>query len=169
MQSVRLSAQPVHNRMSPVSNDNPITLLIRRSSKSTSPIIEFNSRRRKYYNHNFFPMTTVVRLYFTLSDDDQPPRSCRTTDHPTTTNLHQGCRATDADCGTRRPFFSNPDHCAEAKAKTRSVVPRAAPWSAAARRTARQWYFTSGNNFHSTSISVRMSCISVLFQLQFLK
>src|SRR6218665_2786479 len=101
-----LTAQPVRKRMSPVPNDSPITPLIRRSSKSTSPIIEFNSRRRKYYNHNFFPTTTVVRLYFTLSDDDQPPSSCRTTDHPTTTNLHQGCRATDADCGTRRPFLA---------------------------------------------------------------
>src|SRR6218665_1213189 len=73
MQPVRLNAQPVRKRMSPVPNDNPITPLIRRSSKSTSPIIKLNSRRRKYHNHNFFPTTIVDRLYSTLSDDDQPP------------------------------------------------------------------------------------------------
>ena len=32
-----------------------------------------------------------------------------------------------------------------------------------------QWYFTSGNNCHSTSISVQASLTSVLYQLQFLK
>src|SRR6218665_1806471 len=80
--------------MSPVPNDNPITPLIRRSSNSTSSIIELNSRRRKYHNHNFYPTTTNLH------------RSCRATDYPTTTNLHQGCRATEADCGTSRPFIA---------------------------------------------------------------
>src|SRR6218665_2652662 len=79
MQPVRLNAQPVRKRISPVPNDNPITPLIRPSSNSTSPIIELDSRRRKYHNHNFYP---------------------------TTNNLHQGCRATDADCGTSRPFIA---------------------------------------------------------------
>src|SRR6218665_2518719 len=141
MQPVRLNAQPVRKRMSPVPNNNPINPLIRRSSKSTSPIIELNSRRRRYYNHNFFPTTTVDRLYSTLSGGDRPPPQlssisvgyvayptttnlhqgcratdypttinlhqwCRATDYPTTTNLHQGCRATDADCGTSRPFIA---------------------------------------------------------------
>src|SRR6218665_1621593 len=62
---------------------------------------------------------------------------CRTTDYPTTTNLHQGGRATDADCGTSRPFIAIQTTLRGNKAKTRSVVPRAAPCSAAARRTAR--------------------------------
>src|SRR6218665_2009178 len=43
VQPVRLNAQPVRKRMSSVSNDSQITPLIRRSSVSTSPIIELNS------------------------------------------------------------------------------------------------------------------------------
>src|SRR6218665_1068395 len=64
---------------------------------------------------------------------------CRTTDfhlYPKTSNLHDGCRATDSDCGTSRPFIAIQTTRGN-KAKTRSVVPRAAPWSAATCRTAR--------------------------------
>src|SRR6218665_2415674 len=86
------------NRMSPVPNDSQITPLIRRSSVSTSPIIELNSDVEN--------TTSLLDDYCSTAILHQ---GCRTTDfhiYPTTTNLHDGCRATDADCGTSRPFIA---------------------------------------------------------------
>src|SRR6218665_2364729 len=100
MQPVRLNAQPVRKRMSPVPNDNPITPLIRRSSKSTSPIIELNSRRRKSIT------LTIPDDYCSTAMLHDGYRATDVSNYPTTTNLHQGCRATDADCGTSRPFIA---------------------------------------------------------------
>src|SRR6218665_2512802 len=98
VQPVQLNAQPVRKRMSPVPNDNPITPLMRRSSKSTSPIIELNSDVEN--------TTSLLDDYCRSAILHQ---GCRTTHfhvYPTTTNLHQGCRATDADCGTSHPFIA---------------------------------------------------------------
>src|SRR6218665_367393 len=113
MQPVRLNAQPVRKRMSPVPNDNPITPLIRRSNESTSPIIELNSVAENttsllddYCRTAILHQgcrTTHFHVYPTTTNLH---RGCRATDYPTTTNLHQGCRATDADCGTSRPFIA---------------------------------------------------------------
>src|SRR6218665_875551 len=110
--------------MSPVPNDNPITPLIRRSGKSSSSIIELNSDVENI-------ITPTIPDYYcsTIMLHD----GYRTTDfhiYPKTSNLHDGCRATDADCGTSRPFIPPRGN----KAKTRCVVPRAAPWSAATRK-----------------------------------
>src|SRR6218665_931861 len=94
--------------MSPVPNDNPITPLIRRSSKSSSSIIELNSDVenttsllddycRSAILHQGCP-TTHFHIYPTTPDSPTPPpppRPCRAPDYPTATNLHQGCRATD--------------------------------------------------------------------------
>src|SRR6218665_1002475 len=84
--------------MSPVPNDNPITPLIRRSSKSSSSIIELNSDVEN--------TTSLLDDYCRSAILHQ---GYRTTDfhlYPTTTNLHDGCRATDSDCGTSRPFIA---------------------------------------------------------------
>src|SRR6218665_3187619 len=144
--------------MSPVPNDNPITPLIRRSSKSTSPIIELNSdventtsllddycrsailhQGCRTTDFHIYPTTTTL------------PRGCRATDfhaYPTTTNLHRGCRATDADCGTSRPFIAiqttarqqgeDSKRCAaRATIEPGNTENFAAAWTAVARRTAR--------------------------------
>src|SRR6218665_3779458 len=88
MQPVRVNAQPVRKRMSPVPNDNPITPLIRRSSKSSSSIIELNSD---------------VENTTSLLDD-----YCRSA------ILHQGCRTTDFHL-YEPPFYSNPAPRAETR------------------------------------------------------
>src|SRR6218665_238655 len=84
--------------MSPVPNDNPITPLIRRSSKSSSSIIELNSDVEN--------TTSLLDDYCRSAILHQ---GCRTTDfhiYPKTSNLHDGCRAADAECGTSRPFIA---------------------------------------------------------------
>src|SRR6218665_3123495 len=120
--------------MSPVPNDSQITPLIRRSSVSTSPIIELNSdventtsllddyrstailhQGCRTTDFHIYPTTTNLHdgcratdfyIYPTTSNLHD---GCRATDfyiYPTTSNLHDGCRATDADCGTSRPFIA---------------------------------------------------------------
>src|SRR6218665_2622161 len=128
MQPVRLNAQPVRKRMSPVPNDSQITPLIRRSSKSSSSIIELNSDventtsllddycrsailHQGCRTNHFHVYPTTTNLHQGCRATDYPTttnlhQGCRATDYPTTTNLHQGCRATDADCGTSRPFIA---------------------------------------------------------------
>src|SRR6218665_2221086 len=84
--------------MSSVPNDSQITPLIRRSSVSTSPIIELNS--------DVGNTTSLLDDYCSTAILHQ---GCRTTDfhiYPKTSNLHAGCRATDTDCGTSRPFIA---------------------------------------------------------------
>src|SRR6218665_3017077 len=88
--------------MSPVPNDNPITPLIRRSSKSSSSIIELNSDVENttsllddYCRSAILHQgcrATDIHVYPTTTNLHQ---GCRATDYQMTTNLHQGCRATD--------------------------------------------------------------------------
>src|SRR6218665_2374985 len=94
--------------MSSVPNDSQITPLIRRSSVSTSPIIEFNSEVENTTSLLDDYCSTAIlhqgcrtidfHIYLKTSNLHD---GCRATDfhiYPTTTNLHDGCRATDADC-----------------------------------------------------------------------
>src|SRR6218665_1609840 len=102
--------------MSPVPNDSQITPLIRRSSVSTSPIIELNSDVENTTSLlDDYRSTAILHQGCRTTDFHIYPTTtnlhdgCRATDfyiYPTTSNPHDGCRATDADCGTSRPFIA---------------------------------------------------------------